>query len=589
MNEIRLNGLTLALDEKEESLKEKAAGALGASASDVVSCRVVRKALDARRNRPPRFVYAVKISLTDGTDLPEILPEGIRMEPFFEEPAATPSDAPRRVDGVAITSLSLRAPAGSAAISWLSDRHEIASVAALPRNDMAKQSPHGRYEAPGVERLPVVVVGSGPAGLFAAYRLALNAVPVLLLERGRPVEQRAADVRLFWEQGILHPESNVLFGEGGAGTFSDGKLTSRSKNPAAGWVKKVLVEMGASEAILTDAKPHIGTDRLRLVILRLRQKLIELGCDIRFENRVTDIVIRDGKIAAVAINDRQEIETDCVILAIGQSADDTYRLLQERGVSMEPKPFAMGLRVEHPQGLINSIQYGRWSGHPQLPPAEYFVTAAVEEQNRSVYTFCMCPGGQVIGCSAFPGRVITNGMSNAARSGAFANSAVVVNVRTDDFARAEDPLSGLAFRDEWERKAFEAGGGRYEAPAQKLVEFMEGKSSGSVGQTSFMPGAQAARLSDVLPDFVAGALREGLRRINQKMPGFISSAAHLIGVETRTSSPVRIRRGSDGQSESVRGLYPCGEGSGYAGGIISSALDGLKAAQSAAAAIIGRP
>lgn len=563
MKQIRLNGLTLALDEKEESLKEKAARALGASVSDVVSCRVVRKALDARRAKPPRFIYAVQLCLTKNVVLPDAFPGGLQLQKREGEPDDFPVVCETKE-----------------ATSCVSGQMESAS----PLHD---NGPFGKA-AKGKGK-PVVVVGGGPAGLFAAYRLSIAAIPVILLERGRPVEQRVADVRLFWEKGIFHPESNVLFGEGGAGTFSDGKLTSRSKNPAAGWVKKVLVEMGAPEGILTDAKPHIGTDRLRLVILRLRQKLTELGCDIRFENRVTDIVIREGKIAAVAINNRQEIETDCVILAIGQSADDTYRLLRGRGVSMEPKPFAMGLRVEHPQDLINSIQYGRWAGHPQLPPAEYFVTAAVEEQNRSVYTFCMCPGGQVIGCSALPGRVITNGMSNAARSGAFANSAVVVNVRTDDFARSEDPLSGLAFRDDWERKAFEAGGGRYEAPAQKLVEFVEGKFSGSVGQTSFMPGAQAARLSGVLPDFAVNALREGLRRINKKMPGFISSAAHLIGVETRTSSPVRIRRGGDGQSENVRGLYPCGEGSGYAGGIISSALDGLKAAESAAEALSGRP
>ena len=561
MKEIRLNGLTLALDEKEESLKEKATRALGAAPSDILSCRIVKKALDARRSKPPRFVYALHISLKDNVILPDVLPEGLQIQRREGEPDDFPVTCETKE-----------------ATSCVSVRTESAS----PLHD----GPFGKAAKGKIK--PVVVIGSGPAGLFAAYRLALDAFPVILLERGMPVEKRAADVRSFWEGGLLHPESNVLFGEGGAGTFSDGKLTSRSKNPAAGWVRKVLVEMGAPEAILTDAKPHIGTDRLRQVILRLRQKLVQMGCDVRFESRVTDFVIRSGKMAAVAVNDRQEIETDCVILAIGQSADDTYRLLRERGVSMEPKPFAMGLRAEHPQELINAIQYGRWAGHPQLPPAEYFVTAALEEQDRSVYTFCMCPGGQVIGCSAFPGRVITNGMSNAARSAAFANSAVVVNVRADDFARAGDPLSGLAFRDFWEKKAFAAGGGNYHAPAQKLAEFVEGKFSGVVGRTSFLPGVRAVRLSEVLPDFVANALREGLRRINQRMPGFIFPEAHLIGVETRTSSPVRIRRGRDGQSENVRGLYPCGEGSGYAGGIISSALDGLKAAQSAAEATGGR-
>jgi len=242
------------------------------------------------------------------------------------------------------------------------------------------------------------------------------------------------------------------------------------------------------------------------------------------------------------------------------------------------KPFALGLRAEHPQTLIHSIQYGPWSNHPLLPPAEYFVTAAVGEMNRSVYTFCMCPGGQVIGCSDRPGCIITNGMSNRKRSGQFANSAVVVNVRVEDFMVGGDPLSGLAYRRQWESKAFLAGGGDYCAPAQKLSEFIEQRSSGVVGKTSFLPGVKAARLDDVLPDFAAAALRIGIRQFGKKMPGFISTESHLIGVETRTSSPVRISRGGDGQSENVRGLYPCGEGAGYAGGIISSALDGIKAA-----------
>lgn len=538
MRVIRLNGLKLTLEEQEECLPAKAALALGVPSENIASLSVIKRALDARRNRPPHFVYAVKISLIDGTNLPEvILPEGIRMEPFSDEPDIF--------------------------------------------------TPQGRRQSPEAQKLPVVVVGSGPAGLFAAYTLAISGRPVLLLERGRPVEKRAVDVRSFWEEGLLKPESNVLFGEGGAGTFSDGKLTSRTKNPYAGWVKSVLVEMGAPTAILTDAKPHVGTDRLRQVVINLRKKLISLGCDIRFEAFVTDLIIRRDEMAAVAVNGREEIRAEQVILAIGQSADDTYGILNQRGVKMEPKPFAIGLRVEHPQSLINTIQYGRWSNHPHLPPAEYFITAAVREKNRSVYTFCMCPGGQVIGCSAFPGSVVTNGMSNHKRSGEFANSAVVANVRIDDFAGRGEPLSGLAFRREWEKKAFEAGGGNYSAPAQKLSEFVQQKFSGALGRTSFMPGVKAARLSDVLPDFTVDALREGILQFNRNMPGFISQEAHLIGVETRTSSPVRICRGSDGQSENIRGLYPCGEGAGYAGGIISSALDGIKAAKSVISAING--
>lgn len=539
MRVIQLNGLQLTLDEKEECLVAKAADVLGIPVAGVVSWFIIKKALDARRNKPPHFVYAVKISLADNVALPETLPEGIQIKMFNDEPAIGPS--------------------------------LIGTSRALSG------------------KLPVVVIGSGPAGLFAAYMLAVKGVSVLLLERGRTIDKRIKDVRTFWEKGLLKPESNVLFGEGGAGTFSDGKLTSRTKNPYAGWVKKVLVEMGAPQTILTDAKPHIGTDGLREVIIHLRKKLIELGCIFQFESRVTDFIIRHDAIAAVIVNGQLEIEADQVILAIGQSADDTYYRLDERGVKMEAKPFAMGLRVEHPQALINAIQYGRWSNHPHLPPAEYFITAAAGDLNRSIYTFCMCPGGQVIGCGALPGVLITNGMSNRQRSGEFANSAVVANVRVEDFAVGGGPLSGLAFRSSWEREAFVAGGRSYCAPAQKLSEFIEQKFSGVVGRTSFLPGVKAARLADVLPDFVADALRIGIKQFDKKMPGFISQEAHLIGVETRTSSPVRICRGADSQSENVRGLYPCGEGAGYAGGIISSALDGIKAAQHVIAAINGCP
>ncbi len=537
MRTIRLNGLKLALGERESSLKEKAACALGIEEAGIVSLAILKKALDARRSRPPFFVYAVKIELNDTVNVTETMPDDIQIQTFQEIPDICP-----------------------APVKGLSSAEH-----------------------------PVVVIGSGPAGLFAAYTLVTAGVSVLLLERGSPLDQRVRDVQTFWQTGLLDQESNVLFGEGGAGTFSDGKLTSRTKNPYAGWVKKVLVDMGASSAILTDAKPHVGTDQLRDVVLRIRERLMERGCVIRFGSRVTDFIIRQDKLAAVIINGEEEIIADHVILAIGQSADDTYRCLYDRGVKMQSKPFAMGLRVEHPQDLINTIQYGKWHGHPLLPPAEYFVTASVNELNRSVYTFCMCPGGQVIGCSAFPGLVITNGMSKRKRDGEFANSAVVVNVRVEDFETYGKPLAGLDFRGLWEKKAFEAGGGDYSAPAQRITEFVEQRFSGAVGQTSFLPGVKAAPLADVMPEFVTGALKDGLKQFEKKMPGFISESVHLIGVETRTSSPVRICRRADAQSENVRGLYPCGEGAGYAGGIISSALDGIKAAQSVIAVLSGSP
>jgi len=534
MRVLRLSGIKLTLDENEDLLKAKAAAILDISVDDIVALEIIRKAIDARRNKPPHFVYVLKIRIHSDIKLPVELPVALK-------------------DGIQCMEIK--------------DQPEIPEM-------MQASSP----KLP-VPKLPVVVIGSGPAGLFAAYILTQRGIPALLLERGTPVEKRTKDVEEFWEKGILNFQSNVFFGEGGAGTFSDGKLTNRTNSPYSLWVKQILVKMGAPPEILTDAKPHIGTDKLRRVIVNLRKSLMDTGCRIEFEAHATDFLIRKGSIAAVIVNDKKEVKTHHVILAIGQSADDTYAKLLESGVQMEAKPYAMGLRVEHPQELINSIQYGKWHNHRQLPPAEYFVKASIPDLGRSVYTFCMCPGGSVIGCGAFAGFVITNGMSNARRSGEFANSAIVVNVNVDDFNSDKHPLCGLIYRRVWEEKAYLAGGSNYRAPAQKMTDFLQGKTSGIVGRTSFLPGVNPAALHQLLPEFVTDSLRRGIKEFNKKMPGFITEDAHLIGVETRTSSPVRVCRRSDGQSESIGGIYPCGEGAGYAGGIISSALDGIKAAQ----------
>jgi uncharacterized protein len=525
MKILRISGIKLTLDEDENRLTEKLTSILSISCNDVIKLEIIKKAIDARRNKPPHFDYVIELTIADNVKLTSELKDGVQLRVVEAKPPL----------------------------------------------------PHlTRIPAP---QLPVVIAGSGPAGLFAAYVLTQRGLPVLLLERGASIEKRIKDVQAFWDKSILNTRSNVLFGEGGAGTFSDGKLTYRSKNPYSSWVKKVLVEMGAPEQIITAAKPHIGTDRLRKVLINFCQKLEATGCTIRFEAQVTDFVIRQGCLEAVIVNGQEEIKTNQLVLAIGQSADDTYKKLLAKGIKIEAKPFAMGLRVEHPQELINLIQYGKWSKHPHLPPAEYFVTAAIPKLNRSVYTFCMCPGGTIIGCSAFPGYVLTNGMSNYHRDGEFANSAIVVNVRVDDFASPGVPLAGLEFRAKWEKKAFLLGGGNYFAPAQKLIAFLENKPETAIGRTSFLPGVKPSLLQDALPEFAINALRRGIYEFNKKMPGFISEDAHLIGVETRTSSPVRICRRSDGQSETVQGIYPCGEGAGYAGGIISSALDGIKAAE----------
>ena len=526
---LKINGLTLSVGESEALLPARAASLLGLPAEAVESLRVIRKSVDARRSRPPRFVYLLAVRIPEGT--PFSVDETIAGVTVAEEP-----DAP------------VVGQAGPSAAGF-----------------------------PAPVRRPVVV-GCGPAGIFAALTLAQKGIPVLLLERGKTLSDRLVDVHSFWEKGILEPESHVHFGEGGAGTFSDGKLTSRIKNPYTGWLKRVMVDMGAPSDILVDARPHIGTDRLREVVVNLRNRLIEMGCEVRFGSRVTDFVIRSGRLVGIVVNGSEDIRTDHLLLAAGQSADDTYERLAEGGAELAPKPFAMGLRVEHPQEVIDEIQYGPWAGHSDLPPADYFLTAGIKAQDRSVYSFCMCPGGLVIGCSAREGGVITNGMSRFHRDSPYANSAVVVNVRIEDLG-GEGPLAGLAFRRHWERRAFLAGGGNHFAPVERLTGFLAGGKGAPVERCSYRPGLRDADLRDVLPVFVGEALKRGFAEFERKMPGFITREATLIGVETRTSSPLRIVRGENGQSTTVAGLFPCGEGSGYSGGIVSSALDGVRAAE----------
>ena len=531
----RINGVTLDIGEKEDVLPGRLAALLGIEKKAILSLVVLRRSIDARRSRPPRWTYLLEIRLAEKSNR--------RLNPEQVKAGITVDEIP---EGASMTVV--RPPAVTPAF-----------------------------------RDKPVVIGSGPAGLFAALTLAKRGVPVVLLERGGPVEERVVDVERFWEKGILNAESNVCFGEGGAGTFSDGKLTSRAKNPLAAEVKKTLVDMGAPAEILIDAHPHIGTDRLRRVVKNIRKHLIDFGCDIRFHSHVTDFIVRHGRISGVVVNESTEIMARHLILATGQSAGDTYERLAGLGVAMAPKAFAMGVRVEHPQELINEIQYGRWAGHPDLPPAEYFLTAHLKDTGRAVYSFCMCPGGSVIGCSEAGGGLVTNGMSFLKRDGGYANSAIVVNVRPEDVG-GEGPLAGLGFRVHWEKAAFAAGGADYRAPVERITVFMTGRKPLPVERCSYRPGIREADLSGVLPLFVVEALRRGFKEFEKKMPGFVTEEAVLIGVETRTSSPVRITRGPDGQSVTVKGIFPCGEGAGYAGGIISSALDGIKAAENVMAA-----
>ncbi len=426
-----------------------------------------------------------------------------------------------------------------------------------------------------------VVIGAGPAGLFCALGLAVRGAKPLLLERGKPVEARTADVNLLASQGILDPESNVLFGEGGAGAFSDGKLTCGLNDPYIRLVLRTFTACGAPKSILTAAKPHIGTDVLRLVLVEMRKRLLEQGGEVFFGHKVTGFTVAGGHIAGVTAQTSATaaptyFPADTVYLAIGHSARDTYATLHELGVPMQPKPFAMGVRIEHPQALMNRAQYGATAGHAALPPAEYKLNVHTPDQ-RGAYTFCMCPGGQVINASSETGGLNVNGMSLHARNGENANAALLIGVHPADFG-SDGPLAGIALQRQIEKAAFQMAGG-YQAPCQRVGDFLTGKASTSFGgvRPSYQPGVVPADIAKCLPTFITDNLRFALPRFGQRLRGFDHPDALLTAPETRSSSPVRIVRYENRQS-ALAGLYPLGEGAGYAGGIVSAAVDGLRAA-----------
>ncbi len=435
------------------------------------------------------------------------------------------------------------------------------------------------YEYPKVskkfEKRPVVI-GFGPAGIFAALLLSELGLNPVVFERGESSEDRLKTVEKLWKDGVLNEESNIQFGEGGAGAFSDGKLTSRSKNPRCKKVLEDMVKCGAKEDIIYSAKPHIGTDKLRLVIKNLREKIISLGGEVRFNSKVTDFETENGKLKAVIINGKERFETENAILCIGHSARDTFSVLKEKKVSLSKKAFAVGVRIEHLQENINKCQFGKEYKNKKLKAAEYALTH-VTKDGRGVYTFCMCPGGEVVLASSEKGRLCTNGMSYSDRGDVNANSAVLVQVKESDI-KSDDPLSGIYFQRELEEKAFVLGGSNYNAPVQLLKDFFENKASENLEEikSSIKPGFKCANLREIFPDFINNALEEGLMEFSKKLSEFKNPNAVLTGVEARSSSPVRIDRNDDThESINLKGLYPCGEGAGYAGGIISAAIDGL--------------
>jgi uncharacterized protein len=433
-----------------------------------------------------------------------------------------------------------------------------------------------------------VVIGTGPCGIFAGLLLAQMGFAPIILERGKVVRQRTKDTWGLWRRGVLDPESNVQFGEGGAGTFSDGKLYSQIKDPRH-LGRKVLTEFvkaGAPEEILYVAKPHIGTFRLVGMVEAMRENIEALGGEYRFGAKVVDIDITDGQVRAVVLESGERIETGHVVLAVGHSARDTFEMLHRRGVFMEAKPFSIGFRIEHPQSMIDRHRFGACSGHPILGAADYKLVHHAAN-GRSVYSFCMCPGGTVVAAASEKGRVVTNGMSQYSRNERNANAGIVVGISPADYP--EGVLAGVAFQRRWEAAAFVAGGESYAAPGQLVGDFLAARASTEFGEVlpSYRPGVTLTDLSSCLPEYAIAAIREALPAFEREIRGFARPDAVLTGVETRTSSPVRITRGRDFQSLNTRGLYPAGEGAGYAGGILSAGVDGIKVAEAVGVSLAG--
>ena len=533
---IRLSELKLPLDHPEDALPALICSTLKISANQLKSFNIYKRSYDARKQKL-LLVYIVDVEL-DSAQLEAQL------------------------------------------LAKFSTNSHI-----RPAPDMVYQLPVKLNEAPAIRP---VVIGFGPCGIFAAMMLAQMGFKPIVIERGKQVRERTKDTWGLWRKRVLHTASNVQFGEGGAGTFSDGKLYSQIKDPRF-LGRKVMTEFvkaGAPEEILLVSKPHIGTFRLVKVVENMREQIIAMGGEIRFQQRVCDFHIEDGHIRGLTIENladgsTYELRADHVVLALGHSSRDTFAKLHERGVYMEAKPFSVGFRIEHPQGLIDRARLGQHAGHPLLGAADYKLVHHAAN-GRSVYSFCMCPGGTVVAATSEEHRVVTNGMSQYSRNERNANAGIVVGISPADYPGG--PLAGIAFQRKLESNAFVMGGSNYEAPGQLVGDFIAGKASTELGsvEPSYKPGVKMTDLADALPEYAITAMREALPAFGKKIKGFDMHDAVLTGVETRTSSPLRITRGDDFQSLNTKGLYPAGEGASYAGGILSAGVDGIEVAEAVA-------
>ena len=537
---LRITDLQLPLDHPESALKDAILKRLKIKASDLKSFLIFKRSYDARKKTAIILIYTIDVELENEEDV-------LRLTKDIQ---------------------------GQAKITRTPDTSY----------KFVTEASHQDFPRP-------IVIGFGPCGLFAALILAQMGFKPIVLERGKAVRERTKDTWGLWRKRELQPESNVQFGEGGAGTFSDGKLYSQIKDPKH-YGRKVLTEFvkaGAPEEILYVSKPHIGTFRLVKMIEEMRANIIELGGEIRFQQKVTDFDVRDGKLCGVTVNDKDYIEADHVVLAVGHSARDTFQLIYDKGIYVEAKPFSVGFRIEHPQSIIDKARFVPNAGNKILGAADYKLVHHASN-DRSVYSFCMCPGGTVVAATSEPGRVVTNGMSQYSRNERNANSAIVVGINPEvDYPG--HPLAGIDFQRKLESKAFELGGGTYNAPGQLIGDFLENRASSNLGEVvpSYKPGITLCNLADALPEFAIKAIREAIPEFDKQIKGFALKDGILTGVETRTSSPIRIKRNDkDMQSLNTRGLFPAGEGAGYAGGILSAAIDGIKVAEALALSLMDK-